>query len=152
MRYLKVPNNALLNVLNVICVIHNISSTPATIFIKASGVVAANKQTEAAHLSQSFLVFVVYSHQNTLNTLEKNSMGTASVIIFYWLGSGIEQHNSSAFGKHFQEKHNADLEITDLTSKFSIRSKGKVFFLIYEKLFICKRKLQLNTQSTLFVS
>ena len=60
----------------------------------------------------------------------------------------IDEHRSSAIGKHLKNDHGIKT-IGDLNSNFSVLKKygGKLDCLIYEMLFIKKKKPKLNTQS-----
>ena len=60
----------------------------------------------------------------------------------------IDKHRSSAIGKHLKNDHGIKT-IGDLNSNFSVLKKcgGKLDCLIYEMLFIKKKKPKLNTQS-----
>jgi len=60
----------------------------------------------------------------------------------------IDEHRFSAIGKHLKNDHGIKT-IGDLNSNFSILKKcgGKLDCLIYEMLFIRKKKPKLNTQS-----
>ena len=60
----------------------------------------------------------------------------------------IDEHRFSAIGKHLKNDHQVD-GIGDLTSNFTILKKcqGKLDCLIFEMLWIRKKKPSLNTQS-----
>ena len=60
----------------------------------------------------------------------------------------IDEHRSSAIGKHLKNDHGIKT-IGDLNGNFSVLKKcgGKLDCLIYEMLFIKKKKPKLNTQS-----
>ena len=60
----------------------------------------------------------------------------------------IDEHRFSAIGKHLKNDHQVD-RIGDLTSNFTILKKcqGKLDCLIFEMLWIRKKKPSLNTQS-----
>ena len=60
----------------------------------------------------------------------------------------IDEHRFSAIGKHLKNDHGIKT-ISDLNSNFSVLKKcgGKLDCLIYEMLFIKKKRPKLNTQS-----
>ena len=60
----------------------------------------------------------------------------------------IDEHRFSAIGKHLKNNHQVDT-IGDLTSNFTILKKcqGKLDCLIFEMLWIRKKRPSLNTQS-----
>ena len=60
----------------------------------------------------------------------------------------IDEHRYSAIGKHLKNDHSLET-IGDLTKNFSVLKKcnGKLDCLIYEMLFIKKKRPRLNTQS-----
>ena len=69
-------------------------------------------------------------------------------LVYWHLHQRIDEHRSSAIGKHLKNDHGIKT-IGDLNSNFSVLKKcgGKLDCLIYEMLFIKKKKPKLNTQS-----